>query len=269
MLRQRLLVSIVIIPLLVGMVSLGGWFFAGWIALMLGYAAWEYWRMFSAGNFHPSPAILIAGAVSLAIARKGFAASNYDLLVTFFILAAMAWQIIQFERGSQTAAVDLGVTLGGIFYLGWLGGFLVSLRELPNGMWWILTVIPAINLSDAGAYFIGSHFGRHKLTRRVSPTKSWEGYLGGVITGALGAALLASLWHLAAPAVTAEKGLIIGLVVSIFSPLGDLGESMLKRNFGVKDSSQLLPGHGGIFDRIDSWLWAAPIGYFLIHTFWI
>ncbi len=80
----------------------------------------------------------------------------------------------------------------------------------------------------------------------------------------LGTALLAALWHMRAPMITAEDGLLIGLIISVISPLGDLGESMLKRSFGVKDASHLLPGHGGVMDRVDSWLYAAPIGYYLI-----
>jgi phosphatidate cytidylyltransferase len=106
------------------------------------------------------------------------------------------------------------------------------------------------------------------MSPRSSPKKSWEGYIGGVIGGTLFAVLLASLWHLRAPAVTPLKGLILGLVITSISPLGDLGESMLKRGFGVKDTSRLLPGHGGIMDRIDSWLWAATIGYYLILYAW-
>ena len=180
------------------------------------------------------------------------------------LLAAMAWQVIQYEKGISTAAVDFGITIGGFLYLGWLGSYFVSLRDLPDGLWWILVVIPAINIGDAGAYFIGSHFGKHKMSQRVSPKKSWEGYLGGIVTGTLGAMVLTAVWRLAAPSITVSKGGILGLVISILAPIGDLGESMLKRSFGVKDSSHLLGAHGGILDRIDSWLWAAPIGYYII-----
>jgi phosphatidate cytidylyltransferase len=138
------------------------------------------------------------------------------------------------------------------------------LRGLPDGSWWFLLVLPAVWISDGAAYFVGSHYGRHKMSPRVSPNKSWEGYLGGVVAGAVGCMILAALWHLRAPAITPMKGLLLGLAVAAITPLGDLGESMLKRGFGVKDTSHLLPGHGGIMDRIDSWLWAAPIGYYLI-----
>jgi phosphatidate cytidylyltransferase len=88
--------------------------------------------------------------------------------------------------------------------------------------------------------------------------------VGGILFSMLFTALIAALWHLRAPAITPLAGLIIGAVMSILCPIGDLGESMLKRQFGLKDSSNLLPGHGGIFDRIDSWLWAGVIGYYLV-----
>jgi phosphatidate cytidylyltransferase len=111
---------------------------------------------------------------------------------------------------------------------------------------------------------IGKRFGKHQLSPRVSPKKTWEGYLGGILFAMILTPLLAAGWHLRAPAVTPLDGLIIGAVISVFAPLGDLGESMLKRQFGLKDSSNLLPGHGGAMDRIDTWLWAAAIGYYLV-----
>ena len=130
-----------------------------------------------------------------------------------------------------------------------------------------ILVLAAVFLADSAAYFIGRRFGQHKLSPRLSPKKTWEGYLAGVVAGTLGAALVAYLWSLWAGAdftVTPWQGALLGLVISVITTLGDLGESMLKRQSGVKDSSNLIPGHGGVFDRIDSWLWAAPIGFYFI-----
>ncbi len=149
------------------------------------------------------------------------------------------------KRASNSSAVDFNITLGGILYLGWLGSYLISLRNLPDGLWWFLLVLPATWFGDGAAYFVGSHFGRHKMSPRVSPKKSWEGYVGGVIGGALFCMLLASLWHLRAPAITPVRGLIVGLVIAGLSPLGDLGESMLKRGFGVKDFEPSVTGTWG------------------------
>jgi phosphatidate cytidylyltransferase len=148
-------------------------------------------------------------------------------------------------------------------YLGWIGGYLISLRNLPDGKWWLLTVLVAVWLADTAAYLIGSRFGKHKLSPRLSPKKSWEGYLAGILFSLVGTPLFTLLWPASAN-ITPLDGLWIALPISLLTTLGDLGESMIKRQFGVKDSSKLLPGHGGAFDRIDSWLWAAVIGYYII-----
>jgi len=235
------------------------------MAAMLGFAAGEYWRLFTTGGYHPPAALLIAGVVGMILTRHAFP-DLADSVVTLLILTTLGWQVLQYEKGSQTAAIDFCITMGGFLYLGWLGSYFIGLRSLPDGMWWLLIALPAINISDAGAYFIGSRFGKHKISQRASPNKSWEGYLGGIVAGTLGSMAIAALWQLRAPAITAQMGFILGLAISVLAPLGDLAESMLKRTFHVKDSSNLLPGHGGIMDRFDSWLWAAPIGYYIIVT---
>ena len=266
-LSQRILVAIVLIPLGVGLIALGGWFYSLFIMLILGIAAWEYWRLFRSGGYQPSAVLLVGGTVAMQLARVVWGVASAEALLALGVMAAMAWQVFSYARSEKTAALDFNINLGGLLYIGWLGSFLISLRNLPDGTWWFMTVLPAIWLADAGAYLVGSRIGRHRMAASISPKKSWEGYIAGIVTGILGTAALAALWHLRAPAVTGEKALVIGAVVSGRSPLGGLGESMLKRGFGVKDTSQILPGHGGIMDRIDSWLWAAPIGYYIITLF--
>jgi phosphatidate cytidylyltransferase len=123
-----------------------------------------------------------------------------------------------------------------------------------------------------GAYVIGHMWGRHKLSPRLSPRKTWEGYLGGIVSGVVLTTLFAAMWQAWGSAelgITPLRGALVGLVMSVFPTLGDLGESMIKRQVGVKDSSNLLPGHGGFFDRIDSWLWAVVLGYYLITWLWL
>lgn len=264
MLLQRLIVAIVLIPLGVLVVSTGGWVLATAVLLVLGYGAWEYWNLFRRGGYNPSAPVLILGVTGLVLLRQVAGFSGIELAFTAIVLVAMAYHLFQYEKGDGASAIDFNITLGGILYLGWLGAYFISLRSLPEGTWWFLLVLPSIWIGDAAAYTIGSRYGRHKMSPRASPNKSWEGYISAVIAGALSGMLLAALWHLRAPAITPMKGLILGLVVNVIAPLGDFGESMLKRGFGVKDSSQLLPGHGGVMDRMDSWLWAAPIGYYLI-----
>jgi phosphatidate cytidylyltransferase len=144
---------------------------------------------------------------------------------------------------------------------------LVSLRSLPDGLWWLLTALPSVWVGDSAAYFVGRAFGRHRLAPRLSPKKSWEGYLAGIVGAAAAGAGFAALWGVAAgpsASVTPERGLVLGAVLGLLTTLGDLGISMIKREVQVKDSGTLLPGHGGALDRLDSWLWAGAIGYYLI-----
>jgi phosphatidate cytidylyltransferase len=269
MLAQRLIVTILLVPVGIFVIAAGGWLLAIVLMAILGYGGWEYWRIYKQGGYNPSAPVLITGVTGLVLARQLFQFNGSDVILAALVLLAMGIQVFRFEKGSTTSAIDFNITLGGILYLGWLGSYLVSLRNLPNGLWWFLLVLPAVWFADGTAYFVGSHFGRHKMSPRVSPNKSWEGYIGGVIGGALLTMLLAGLWQIRAAEITPVKGLVLGLILAVISPLGDLGESMLKRGFGIKDSSHLLPGHGGVMDRIDSWLWSAVIGYYLIIFLWL
>ncbi len=267
MLAKRLLVVIVLIPIFVALFFYGGVPYAVVINLIMGVAAWEYCRIFRRGEHSPLTIITIVSVLALITSRAiwGFAFS--DLIITVIVLGVMAAEVVQYERKNCQAASDFAITLAGIFYIGWIGAFFISVRNLPDGQWWGMLITPAIWFADGAAFTIGRHFGRHKMSPVVSPNKTWEGYLGGVIASGLFTALLAWFWHVRAPAITPDKGLLLGLAISAISPLGDLGESMIKRQFGVKDSSKIIPGHGGVLDRLDSWLWAMAIGYYLVKFF--
>lgn len=265
MLKERLLVLIPLIPAAVALVMAGGWSFTLVVAAILGVAGWEYWRMFTRGGYKPSAFLLTAAPVGFTLLRYIFEFQYTDLYLVIILFAALAIHLVAFEHGGQTSALDFGITLGGVFYIGWLGAYFISVRSLPHGEWWLLMVLPSIWIADCGAYLIGRHFGNHKISRYASPNKSWEGFIGGFLFAVIFCPLIASLWNTQAPEITPLRGLFLGVVISLLCVLGDLGESMFKRYFKVKDSSNLLPGHGGIFDRIDSWLWAIPIGYYLIQ----
>ena len=264
-LRQRIIVVAIMLVVGLPFAFIGGLPYALLVAAILGAAAWEYWRMFSLGGFHPSRVLLIGGTVALVLTRHFLGIESGPLVLTLLVLASMAFHTVEGQRGHTTAAEDFGITVGGILYVGWLGSYFISLRNLPgDGLWYLLLVIPAIGIADAGAYFIGRAFGHHPMASLISPHKTWEGYSGGVGFGAAGGLLLALLWHTQSPTIQPLVGLWVGLVLAMITPMGDLGESMFKRHFGVKDASQLLPGHGGVLDRIDSWLWGGAIGYYLL-----
>ena len=271
MLIKRALVTIVLLPIGIAAIVWGGWIYLALIAAFLGLAAWEYVNLWRAGGFQPAGVLVVGGVLALVVTRQVWGFDGAAAWLSAAVLLSMVYHLVQYERGREQAASDLAITLMGILYLGWVGAYMVSLRLLADGQWWVLLVLPAVWLSDTGAYLIGSRFGRHPLTPRLSPKKTWHGYRGGVAFGVLGGLGLAALYRaLGAPAgINLLSGALIGLAMGIFPTLGDLGESMIKRQVGVKDSGKLLPGHGGAFDRIDSWLWAAVIGYYLILWLWV
>ncbi len=264
---KRTLAAIVLAAIGLPAVFFGGIFYFLLISLLLGIAAWEYAHIFRSAGNHASIPLLVGGVFILVITRA-YSPDLAPAALTLAIFAAMTLHLLDYENGRDQAGTDFAVTLAGIVYLGWIGPYLVDLRGLENGIWWFFLVLPTVWLADSFAYFIGIRFGRHRLSPRLSPKKSWEGYWGGVVFGTLGAAgLSVLLTRLGGPAVTWWQGAALGAALSILTTLGDLGESMLKRQAGVKDSSNIIPGHGGVFDRLDSWLWGAAIGYFLIVWF--
>jgi phosphatidate cytidylyltransferase len=179
----------------------------------------------------------------------------------------MTWHLIDYERGAHRSATDYAVSLAGIVYLGWIGGYLVLLRGLPDGEWWVLVALPTVWIADSAAYLIGTWKGRRPLTPRLSPKKTWEGYLAGAVTGAAVGAGLAALWRIGAgpgTRLTPLSGLVVGGLIAVVSPLGDLGISMIKREMKVKDTGTLFAAHGGALDRVDSWLWAGVLGYYAV-----
>ncbi|MGA9531169.1 MAG: phosphatidate cytidylyltransferase [Anaerolineales bacterium] len=267
MLRQRTVLTLIFLPVIVAVMIVGGWLFTVGVSLVLALASYEYAEMYAREGLRPSRVLLLAGVVVLSLTRQTSGFVGAPLLLTILILAAMAWHLVDFERGAVHSGTDFALTVTGMLYIGWLGSFLVSLRTLPEGKFWLSIALPSIWFADTGAYLIGSAIGHHKLVPRLSPKKSWEGYLAGIVTGTLaGWGLAVWLGQLAGPAteLTPAIGVTVGLVVSVLAPLGDLGISMMKRELHLKDTGQRLAGHGGFLDRIDTWLWAGALGFYTI-----
>lgn len=252
----------------------GGVFFYLVMGIFLVGGAWEYVQMYRAVKHEPNEFVTVGGVLVLVTARFFFADFAIPIFVAL-ILLAMAVHLIEFERGRDQAAHDFGVTVAGIVYLGWIGAYLLDLRNLVSnemGVWWFMLVLPLVWAADTGAYSIGAVYGKHKMAPRLSPKKSWEGYFAGIFTSVLVGAFFSYAFSTMGPQplfglITPLQGGLLGLVIGALAPLGDLGESMFKRQSGMKDSSNIFPGHGGFLDRIDSWIWGAAIGYFLIYYF--
>jgi phosphatidate cytidylyltransferase len=242
----------------VGLAWVGGWWFMGLIALVTGIAIYELIKLLRTSGH--SPALLTALLVGL-VTFINLRIPNTPLLLTVdavVLLGLLAWQLRKPIAESRSIS-NLALAIVGGLYVGFTGGHLAAVRELDHGniLWLALVCVPTW-LTDSGAYLIGRRFGRHKLAPRISPGKTIEGYVGGIVFGAIGGGIVGYL---------APFGLLIGLLggllIGVLSVFGDLIESMFKRQAGAKDSGHLIPGHGGVFDRIDSLLWSAVIVYHL------
>jgi phosphatidate cytidylyltransferase len=267
MLRDRIVVVLLLLPVALWLVASGGLPFLALVSIFLVLGGIEYGQLFEHVGLRPSSWLVAAGILAITAVRAWAGFDHVGILLLLITQGALLWYLIQYERGASRAGSEFSVSLGGILYVGWLGAYLVSLRALPDGTWWFLIVMPAIWLGDSLAFSIGRRFGRHRMTPRLSPRKSWEGYLGSVLGAALGGGGLALVWQIAArpgSGLHPLSGLLIGGLVGALAPLGDLAISMIKREAGVKDSGTLLPGHGGALDRIDSWIVAASVGYYLV-----
>lgn len=266
MLRTRLLTAAILIPPVVLLIYWGDLPFLGLMVLLLTAAEVEFFYLGTQTDFDLA-IIFGVGLVWLFLLDAQFATRG--LLqpgLAIILLSSLVWQLTR----HQCPLADWALTIASGLYIGLCGSRLILLRALPDGLRWMLTVIPAILIADTGAYIIGSRWGRRKLAPALSFGKTWEGYAGGVLVSGPTTALLAHLWQIGAGSkttVTAMHGLIIGVLIASIAPLGDLVVSMIKRQVGAKDSGALFPGHGGALDRMDSILWAAVIGYYYIVWF--
>jgi phosphatidate cytidylyltransferase len=267
MLVERIIVGLVLFPMACLFLVLGGWPYAIGITVVLGVAGWEYWRMVRNGGFTPSLILLVGGIVTMSLAQQLFNNPRNDFTFSVLILALMTISVYRYELGQEEPASNFSLSLTGLVYLGWLGSYLIPLRNLPDGIWWVVISLPAAWAADIGAYFVGSQVGKHRIAPRVSPRKSWEGYFGGLPFAIAWSVSLAWFAQAQVPTITPIKGAVLGLAIGLTAPLGDLFESLIKRQFGIKDSSKILPGHGGVMDRIDSTLWTGVVSYYLISLF--
>lgn len=268
MLRTRLRTAAVLIPIAIGGIYLGGWPLLALAALLLTLAEIEFCRLMARAGFRLASAFGIGLLWLLLLDAQR---PDWGLLkpgLTLIVLVSLGWQL--FHRRRWPVA-DWAMTVVGGLYLGLCGACVIALRAMPeDGLWWTLTALPAIVFADTGAFFVGRALGRHKLAPTLSPGKTWEGYIAGVLLSGGLSGLLAGFWRRYAgmgSAIGWQHGLILGVVIAAVAPLGDLAVSMIKRQVGVKDSGTIIPGHGGALDRVDSILWAGVIGYYYVLWF--
>jgi len=259
--------ALVGIPILLLVVWLGHPWFAVVVAVAAFAAAMEFYRLLPATSI---PRISLFGAFSAAALVMGvyFLRGESPLLVTLAVAFSLLWVLVQGQV--EGAYLRWAGLLGGILYLGWMLSHLVSLRALDHGLEWVAFAIFTTFAADTGAYAVGRAMGRRPMAPVISPKKTWEGAIGGFLGAVMAALALA--WFLS-PAtglglpIGYGHALILGALVGIFAQVGDLAESLLKRSVGVKEAGAIIPGHGGILDRLDSVIFAAVVVYY--YSVWV
>jgi phosphatidate cytidylyltransferase len=228
--------------------------FLGVVAIAIVVATWEMVRAVASIGARPPMVPLVIGGVAMAGLAWAGGAEALTLGLVATALAAIVWRLADGPAGYQKdviAAVLIAV------YVPFMGGFAVLLLQPEDGSLRVLAAIAGVVLSDTGGYVAGVFLGKHPMAPSVSPKKSWEGFAGSVLAAAVGGAIMLHLmfdtgwWW----------GALFGASVAAASVLGDLAESLIKRDLGIKDMSNLLPGHGGLMDRLDSILFALPVAY--------
>ncbi len=267
MLAERFFSGVVIILVSVVFILVGGWVFALGISALLAVAAWEYASLFLKSGYTPARWTLTIGTFLTSLCASTQNQTLLELAFGLLITAIVACHVITYSKHQSTAGFDLSASLAGVVFITFIGSFLIRLRFRDLGMLWIAQCIIPAGIADVGALLLGSTLGRHKIAPELSPNKTVEGYFGGVFTSVLIGYGLGLYFNGFSPVFSGWNGLLIGLAVGLISPLGDFAKSIFKRQFGLKNTGNLIPGHGGVLDRIDTWLWAGLTGYFIIAFF--
>lgn len=272
----RILVGVLGIPAIVGCIWLGGWLFNGIVAVLSVIALREYYLLAESKHAMANRilgygwALILQGVIAVATTMEWpwWTDTWLMLIMGSFVLGTVATLILELWRNRDHALLNTAVTITGVAYVVVCLASLMLMRALPesamgdvthfgsHGAAVVLATFVSVWAADTVAYFTGLAIGRHKLFPRVSPKKSWEGAIGGGLSAIAGFVGI-SVWLM--PAYPVPLAIIAGIIVGVFGPLGDLAESLLKRDAVIKDSSSVIPGHGGVLDRFDSMFVVAPL----------
>jgi phosphatidate cytidylyltransferase len=233
---------------------------------VLTLAAVEIYDVLRRAGYKPATLLGITATVSIMIAAYNKGEAAIPLVVALAVITSFLWYLLGVETARPT--INILATLGGFLWVGFLGSFaalLLNPARFPHrhGVAFLLAAVVATVFNDIGAFVFGRQLGRRPMAPAISPHKTWEGFFGGMATSVfvttivIGAVPGLSPWNL-------KKAFLLAVVVSIVAPLGDLAESMVKRDIGIKDMGSILPGHGGVLDRFDAMLFVLPTTYFLV-----
>jgi phosphatidate cytidylyltransferase len=293
-LTRRIFTAVILIPTVIYVIWHGGWLYLAVVALFSLIAQREFYGLIEDKGAQPFVALGLGFGVAVNLVAYLGTEYHATLLLTASLLVMMVAQLQ--KRQITEALANISGTFFGVFYVAWLlshavvlrffdntlslkyrfaGGDVASLGIAPDcGIFFMIFVLAVVVACDAGAYFAGRAWGRRKLAPTISPNKSVEGALGGVLAGTLFGLLTKLLFDLQWPALSQAfpwyLAVAFGLVLSVVGIVGDLVESLLKRDADVKDAGALLPGMGGVLDRIDAPLLAIPVMYYMLlgWVFW-
>lgn len=268
--RSRVISALIVAPLVLAVVAVGGIYLTVMVVGLGIAAVAEFYGLGRGSGLQPSVALGVAGVAAFAVAGHLGSETWLGAILAGLVIASLTVQTV--TAGSSNAVGNPAVTVFGASYVGWALATFLLLRRLGGpsaGLGHVVSMVLAVWGTDIGAYFLGSALGKHKLAPDVSPNKSLEGAIFGLVAGAatgvgaraFGAALGwwpgISIWHAA----------VLAAMASVAGQAGDLAESAMKRNARVKDSGVFMPGHGGVLDRIDSVLFAIPVVYYYVRLF--
>ena len=260
---RRWLTALILLPLLLLVLFKGGHLFFGLLILVVnGLAQWEFLGMYQpeADPFRRLKAIILGSVLLLSFCTAQRATTLCNPSGPLFVLVGILFVLFLFYLIAYSHIVDLTrdlmVNILALLYIPLLLGHFIWLRYLNDGQWWIFWLLMVIMAGDTGAFYCGRTWGKTKLYPEVSPGKTWAGAVGGLAVAVI---VGVALGHWALPRMGLTWLAALALVLAVVGLLGDLFESMLKRQAEVKDTSGLLPGHGGMLDRLDSLLFAAPV----------
>jgi len=242
--------------------------------LFIAQAIWEFYRICEAKGLRTYKIWGVIGTVAMISGSWFFYGQpnrlelSYDFDILILLVFALGVFIRQFPEKLNPAGIEtMAVTLFGLIYVAWLGNFITRINFTSDqGRYFVMLLVVVTKFTDMGAYIIGSTLGRHKMIPRISPKKTWEGTAGGIVF-AIGGAVMCLYWPhqlsqgILAAGMNITHALTLGLLLGTAAVIGDLAESLIKREAGVKDSSNILPGHGGALDMLDSFLFTAPLLY--------